>query len=120
MKACYNTWCLGNGGCHASPEPATQGNDKHHPSGENALFKKQKQTNGQTFLALSSSVSVNNSTEGGGHGVKRGFLDPAAVTFMVGHYNNKVFFLIKMKSFDFKGCSLVSILDSWRSWGKSI
>ena len=75
MKACYNL-IYETDGHHATLEPTIQGDDKHHPSGENALFSKQtKKTNEQKALSrhISSPVPVNNSTEEDGCGGKGPF-----------------------------------------------
>lgn len=75
-------------GHHATLDPTIQRSDKHHPSGENALFQTQtdKQTNKRILSRhILSSTSLSNIMEEDGCGVMRSFLDPTAVMFMVGH-----------------------------------
>lgn len=71
---------------------------------------KNKQT--VSFLGTGSApILADNTMEEDGCGVKRAFVDPTVGMFMVGHYNNKAFFLITIKSFDSKICSLYILWD---------
>ena len=109
VKACSEPSRSGSGCWHATPEPSPREKQAPRLRGE-CRASIQANKNWYIFWALPISRLCKHS-----HGA---FLEPPVVLFMVGHYTHKVFFLIRIKSFSLKVGSLVSVQDSWRSWGQ--
>ena len=117
MKACSEPSRSGSGCWHATPEPAPREKQAPRLRGE-CRASIQANKNRYIFWALPFSRLCKHSHGGRWTWHNGAFLDPSVVLFVVGHYTHKVFFLIRIKSFSLKVGSLVSVQDSWRSWGQ--
>lgn len=117
MKACSEPSRSGSGCWHATPEPAPREKQAPRLRGE-CRASIQANKNRYIFWALPFSRLCKLSHGGRWTWHNGAFLDPSVVLFVVGHYTHKVFFLIRIKSFSLKVGSLVSVQDSWRSWGQ--
>ena len=109
----FRKWVLA---CNSRARP--KGATSTAPPGRMQCFQT-KQINNQYIFWVPSFSRLCQHSHGGRRTWHKGpFLDPTVVLFMVGHYTHKVIFLIRIKFFSLKIGSLISVQESWRSWGQ--